>query len=107
MLLCCLSLMLACQTRWLLAFAKLYCGVNGIFPGPQPPKGWFNHLTLERGSCMGGGLLLLGFGINLSLPLEWLNKDVDALEIEYNMRMALWGSTLMILGVQAICGSFF
>jgi len=56
---------------------------------------------------MGGGLLLLGFGINLSLPLEWLNKDVDALEIEYNMRMALWGSTLMILGVQAICGSFF
>jgi hypothetical protein len=107
MLLGSLCMTLGHQTLWFWAFAKLDGWLSGLLPGKNPSIGWFNHLTLERGLGVGLLFVMIGLGLNLWLCLKWWNADLGSLHVQETLRIALWGSTMMILGVQAIFGSFF
>ncbi len=107
LLLGCLCLMLGYQLLWLWAFARLYGWSSGLMPGSQPAIGWFRYLTLERGLVVGAFTVAAGLLLNGGLCMHWWNVDLGTLEIQTTMRHALWGSTLMLVGMQTVYGSFF
>ena len=107
LLLGCLCLVLGYQLLWLWAFARLYSWSSGLMPGSRPAMGWFLYLTLERGLILGALTVAVGLLLNGGLCVYWWGVDLGALEIQMTMRYALWGSTLMLLGMQTVYGSFF
>jgi hypothetical protein len=107
LLLGCLCLVLGCQTLWLWAFAGLHSWSVGLAPGERPPIGWFRHLTLERGVTLGAVVFLAGLALNGWVCWQWWEAELGPLAIQMTLRPALWGSALMILGMQTVSGSFF
>ncbi len=107
LLLGCLCLVLGYQLLWLWGFARLYSWTSGLMPGSRPAIGWFRYLTLERGLILGALTVAVGLLLNGGLCAYWWRVDLGPLEIQVTMRYALWGSTLMLMGMQTIYGSFF
>ncbi len=62
---------------------------------------WF---TLERGLLAGLGLVAAGLGINAWILVSWLQSGRGQL---FAVRPALLGLSLVIIGAQAVFGSFF
>jgi hypothetical protein len=102
-----LCVFLGYQTLWLWAFAKIFGWTSGLLPANTFSVRVFDHLNLERGLLAGGALLLTGLGLNGWLVLQWQQQNLGALDGQTTLRYALWGLTLMVLGVQTIYGSFF
>ncbi|HZU39332.1 MAG TPA: glycosyltransferase family 2 protein, partial [Gemmataceae bacterium] len=107
LLLGCLCLVLSYQLLWLWAFARLYSWSSGLMPGSRPAIGWFRYLTLERGLLLGALTVAVGLLLNGGLCVHWWRVDLGRLEIQTTMRYALWSSTLMLIGMQTVYGSFF
>ncbi len=107
LLLGCLCLVLGYQLLWLWAFARLYCWSSGLMPGSRPAIGWFRYLTLERGLVLGGLTIAVGLLLTGGLCMHWWKVNLGNLEIQVTMRYALWGSTLMLAGMQTVYGSFY
>lgn len=62
------------------------------------------HFTLERGLLVGLGLAAAGLGINAWILVSWLGSGRGQL---FAVRPALLGLSLVVLGAQAVFGSFF
>ena len=107
MLLGMLCLFLGYQMLWLGAFAKIHGWVNGNLPADTFSLRIFDHINLERGLLVGGGLLLTGLALCAGLVAEWWSTRLGALDLAVTMRFALWGFTTMVLGVETIFCSFF
>jgi glycosyltransferase involved in cell wall biosynthesis len=107
MLLGALWVNLGYQTLWLWAFAKVYGWINGLLPEQTFSTRLFDHLNLERGLLAGVGLLATGFAINLWLLYHWFQSGLGPISLAVTLRPALWGCTVMALGVQTIYSSFF
>ncbi len=107
LLLGCLCLVLGYQTLWLWVFARFYHGSHGPGTVDRPSLGWLRLLTLERGVVTGATIALAGLGLNVALCVQWWEVHLGALQLQVTMRHALWGATLMIVGMQTIYGSFF
>ncbi len=107
LLLGCLCLVLGYQLLWLWAFARLYSWSSGLMPGSRPAIGLFRYLTLERGLVLGGLVVAVGLLFNGGLCVHWWSVNLGPLEIQMTMRSALWGVTLMLVGMQTVYGSFF
>jgi len=103
----CLCLILGYQTTWLWAFARSYGRSSGLLSGRQASRGWSAYFTLERGLGVGMAKLAGGLGMNAWLCTVWWERPPELLDPQATMRYALWSSTLMILGMQTIYGSFF
>jgi Glycosyl transferase family 2 len=106
LLLGCLCLVLGYQTAWFWAFARYYSWSLGISREPQAPTGLFRYLALERGLVIGGLLVSAGLAVNIGLCVWWWEVNLGSLQIQVTMRYAIWGATLMMLGMQTIYGSF-
>ena len=107
MLLGSLCVVLGHQTLWLWTFAQVYSWRSGLLPPDRFSPGLMRWFKLERGLLAGGFLLLAGLGFNLWLVREWLARDMGPLNVGHTLRVALWGFTLMVVGVQVMFGSFF
>jgi Glycosyl transferase family 2 len=107
LLLGCLCLVLGYQTLWMWASARQYALALGITSTSKDLLFLVKHLSLERGLVLGALIFLAGLILNGFLCLWWWDKQLGPLEIQVTMRYALWGSTLMIFGMQTIFGSFF
>jgi glycosyltransferase involved in cell wall biosynthesis len=107
LLLGCLCFVIGYQTLWMWAFARAYSLAFGLVRSDQDPIGWFRYLPLERGLIVGAAALGIGLCVNAWLFGWWWDLHLGALQIQVTMRYALWGSTLMIIGVQTIYNSFF
>jgi glycosyltransferase involved in cell wall biosynthesis len=106
MLLGALGVVLGHQTLWLWTFAQ----VRGAQSGLLPEDRWavrFRSFNMERGLIFGSLLILLGLVCNVWLVREWWLQSLGGLEVRWTLRYALWGFTLMVLGVQTVFGSFF
>jgi glycosyltransferase involved in cell wall biosynthesis len=101
-----LAVLLAYQTLWLWAYAKIYGWTSGLLPRDTFSLRLFDRFNLERGLLVGGLLLALGLGLNLNLMRFWYVQDLARLEVQATMRHALWGMTTVVLGAQTISGSF-
>ncbi len=62
------------------------------------------HFTLERGLLVGLGLTAAGLGINAWILVSWLQSGRGQL---FAVRPALLGLSLVVIGAQAVFGSFF
>ena len=101
-----LCVLLAYHTFWLWVYARLHGRASGLFPPEAAAHPLFDHLNLERGLLAGSVLLAIGLAINLHLVQVWYGNDLGALDVRMTMRHALWGLTMMVVGVQTISGSF-
>jgi hypothetical protein len=107
MLLGSLCAILGYQVLNLWAYAKVHGWTSGLLPSGTFSARVFHYLTLERGLLAGAVLVLAGLGVNFWLVQEWLGKDLGHLEVRQTLRLALWGVTGLVLGVQTIFSSFF
>jgi hypothetical protein len=107
MLLGSLCVVLGYQALWLGAYAKIHGWTSGLLPADTFSLRVFDHMYLERGVVAGVALLLAGLGLNVGLVFVWGGESWGPLEVQSTMRYALWGFTLMVVGVQTIFGSFF
>ena len=108
MLLGSLALILGYQTLWLWAYAKIYGWTSGLLPARTFSSRIFDYLNLER-RLVRGRRDGLGRRRPHSLPISRSGgvKSHGPLEVQHTFRYALWGFTLVVLGVQTIYGSFF
>ncbi len=107
MLLGSLFLILGYQTLWLWLFAKIHAWITNLLPPDKLSSLFFEFITLERGLGFGALALLAGLGLNGWLVYYWWDHNFGPLDVQLTMRDALWGCTLIMLGVQTIYGSFF
>jgi hypothetical protein len=107
MLLGALAVILGFQTLSLWAYARIHGWISGLLPPDTFSTRVFDYLKLETGLLAGALLLAAGVGLNAWLVHEWLGRDLGPLDARVTLRPALWGFTLMVLGVQMVYGSFF
>lgn len=85
-------------------FARVYALVHRFIPADKPLQKAFKYFNLERGILAGALVFLTGFVMDFFILVKWIVKDFGALD---QVRLALFASTLIILGVQIIFSSFF
>jgi glycosyltransferase involved in cell wall biosynthesis len=85
-------------------FAKVY-SYERHFDSQDPLlRGLARMFNLERGLVLGVVLFLIGFGLDLSVAIRWIQSGLGELQAQ---RPAITGSTLMAVGAQIIFSSFF
>jgi hypothetical protein len=89
------------------AFAKIHGWTSGLLPPGTFSLKVFRVVNLERGLLAGLALLVGGLGLSVWLLSSWWGQNMGPLDAQSTLRSALWGFTLIVLGVQTIFGSFF
>ena len=85
-------------------FAKVYSH-SAQLDAPDRVLGLVTrHFNLERGLALGALLLVAGFGLDVSIPVQWLGSGMGILD---SVRPAIQASTLMVIGAPTIFASFF
>jgi len=107
MLLSALGVLLGYQTLWYWGCARFFGYANGILPEQTWSGRFTQYFYLERGLLLGLILIASGLGVNLWLVHQWYGCTIPSGEVPTTLRVALWGFTAMVLGVQTIFGSFF
>lgn len=85
-------------------YARIFALTHQFVHKDQQLEKAFNYFNLERGILIGGIVFLSGFVIDLRILITWISRQFGALD---QVRAALLGSTLIILGVQIIFSSFY
>ena len=86
-------------------FANVYGYTRGVMGADERIYLWVRRrVTLERGLVVGGLVFLAGFAVDAFVLADWLQRDFGPLN---QMKLALLGMTLMVLGVQTAFASFF
>ena len=106
LLLACLGVVLGYQTFWLWILAKRSRRHAPAGSLPLPPR-WLEALSLERGLTLGLVTVLAGLGVTAWAIFTSLLAPPESLQVPVAMRYALAGTTLLLVGVQTIYGSFF
>jgi glycosyltransferase involved in cell wall biosynthesis len=102
-----LCAILGSQVLWLWLHAQIYGWTSGLLPPDNVSPRVFRRFRLERWLVAGAIVLAAGIGLNFWLLSEWVLESLGPLDVQTTLRLALWGFTAMILGAQAIFGSFF
>lgn len=86
-------------------FSRLYASLEGfdesIFVKMVIPK-----FSLNKGIIAGVSLIFIGFLFNLVVVYRWVSSNF-ILDNHLQLRPALWGLTLFVLGAQILFSSFF
>ena len=85
-------------------FAKVYSHSHRLYAPDRALNLIRRYFNLERGLIAGALLFLAGFLIDAAILDHWLRTGMGSLNA---VRPALQASTLMIIGAQTICASFF
>jgi glycosyltransferase involved in cell wall biosynthesis len=85
-------------------FARVYSKSVG-FDTPSRLSDWVERdFSLERGLVIGAIFFLAGFGVDLAIFIDWINRSLGELNA---VRPALFAMTFMMLGMQLVFASFF
>lgn len=76
-------------------------------PSSERLRGWFRHITLERGLAVGAATLLAGMVVMGSVLVRWWQLSFGPMPLEQTIRPMLSGGFLVALGVQTVLMSFF
>jgi glycosyltransferase involved in cell wall biosynthesis len=101
-----LAVLLGYQIFWYWACARFFGYANGMLPAQTWSKRFTDYFSLERGLVTGLILLACGFALNVWLASQWYSSYLGSPELPTTLRLALWGLTSMVLGVQTIFSSF-
>ena len=102
MILASLLSILGYQILFLGVFAKTYASIH------LNQSDWLvdlisKSLTIEKASTMGLLIFGIGFLINLLILIKWIKTGFGPLQ---NLRLSVFGFTMIVLGVQTIFSSF-
>lgn len=102
-----LAVLLGYQAVLFAIFTKTFAIREGFLPLDRRMQHFFGTFYLERGLCIGAGIVLLGIALlGLSIYRWWL-VGFGSLDYPSTMRIVIPGVTLTALGVQTIFSSFF
>jgi glycosyltransferase involved in cell wall biosynthesis len=87
--------------------ARVFGTQEGFLPPNPKFERIFNYINLEVGLLFGGALLLVGLGILAYALHIWRGTGFGDLSPQRMLRLTLPSATLVMLGVEAIFGSFF
>lgn len=107
MMVCSMFLLVGTQLLWLAVFTREFAVSQGFLPPNKQLRRILDAISLEWGLVLGilmglSGTLLLG-----SAFLEWQHAGFQGLSYGENLRRIIPASTLIVLGIQFLFGSFF
>ncbi|MCX6776180.1 MAG: glycosyltransferase family 2 protein [Candidatus Micrarchaeota archaeon] len=85
-------------------FTKTYAVVSHLEEEDKLIEFIYKHLSLEKASFLGIMMIVLGVILSFDIIYLWVLSNFGPL---FEVRRALFSSTLIILGVQAIFSAFF
>ncbi|MFA6048893.1 MAG: glycosyltransferase family 2 protein [Candidatus Micrarchaeia archaeon] len=85
-------------------FTKAYAASVHFEEASQTLTLLHRHFTLERASLIGLAVLAAGFALSFDIFYSWLSHGQGAL---WEIRRAIFSTTLMIIGVQTVFSAFF
>ena len=85
-------------------FAKTFGVVSGFLKEDKVLQFLWKYFKLEKGIFVGVVLFTFGFIFNVLILKEWFLRHFGTLE---RVREAIFGSTFIIIGIQAFFNSFF
>lgn len=86
------------------AFTRTYAEVSGFIPVKEKKKGF---LTVDRGIFVGFLLFFVGFLLTIIALVGWNKNGYGELNPQQMMRLTIPAVTSMVVGIQALFGSFF
>jgi glycosyltransferase involved in cell wall biosynthesis len=100
-----LAAILGFQVVCLGLYAKAYAGQSGLAGSDAVVQRLVHYLALERGLTVGLLIILLGLGSLGFVVHQWVTRGL-VLDRNLQLRPALWGLTLTVLGTQVVFASF-
>ncbi|MDQ6945198.1 MAG: glycosyltransferase family 2 protein [Actinomycetota bacterium] len=85
-------------------FARAYSKSVG-FESESKLSDWVERdFSLERGLITGALFLVVGFGMDVAVLVDWISRSLGAIDA---VRPALFAMTFIVLGIQILFASFF
>ncbi len=88
-------------------FTKVFAIGEGLLPQDARFSKVFKIFTLEKGICVGLGILVLGLVLLLHDVWVWKRAGYGELSYADNMRRLLPAVTLIMVSIQIVSASFF
>jgi hypothetical protein len=88
-------------------FTKTFAIAEGLLPADPKYARIFKTFTLERGLVLGLLVLVAGAGVLAWALGLWSRTDFGHLPYSENLRRIIGATTLLVLGMQIVFGSFF
>jgi glycosyltransferase involved in cell wall biosynthesis len=102
-----MSLIIGLQLASFAVFAKVFAVGEGLLPHDAKFDRLFRIFTLEKGLLAGLGLTVLGLGTLAWAVSAWAQAGFGLVPYETNLRRLVAATTLIVVGIQVISGSFF
>ena len=107
LLLSSLALLVGSQLLLFSVSAKTFALTEGLLPADPGFSRLYKFFTLERGLIAGCAACLAGLALIAAVILQWSSSGFGALDSSRTLRLVIPGTTLLMLGVQTVFGSFF
>lgn len=107
MLFCSAALILGSQLVLFWTFSEIFATGEGLLPPDPKLFAAFEHITLEIGLAISGGMFLAGLAGGIAAVAEWGSRGFGDLDASRALRLVIPSVTLMILGAQGVMSSFF
>jgi glycosyltransferase involved in cell wall biosynthesis len=104
---CAMILLVGAQAVWFAVFTRAFAEAEGLLPRQMRLRKLLDHMTLEWGLVSGLLLALAGAALFLWAFLDWRAAGFGGISYSENMRRIIPGSTLILMGLQNVFGSFF
>jgi glycosyltransferase involved in cell wall biosynthesis len=88
-------------------FTKIFAVLEKLLPPDPKLEKSFDYFNLEKGLIAGVVLLLTGLGLSLAAIFKWSDASFGPLNPSQVLRILIPSTTLLMLGFQTICASFF
>ncbi len=104
---CAMILLVGVQAVWFAVFTRAFAEAEGLLPRQMRLRKLLDRVTLEWGLVTGLLLAVAGAGLFLWAFLDWRAAGFGGISYSDNMRRIIPASTLILMGIQNVFGSFF
>jgi len=107
MMVCSMMLLVGTQLLWLAVFTREFAVTEGLMWPNQRLRKFLKAFSLEWGLLLGLVLGMAGMMLLVRAFLDWQHAGFQGLSYGTNLRRIIPASTLIVLGIQILFGSFF
>ena len=107
MVVCAMLLLIGTQSLWLAVFTRDFTVTAGLLPPNQRLQKILSFFSLESGLVIGLLLCLCGTALLGLAFYDWQQAGFQGLHYGANLRRIIPATTLIVLGIQFLFGSFF